>query len=148
VLLAARCCITMDVVEDSSVLIDSSLVDAPVDGGVVEQEASYPSHTFAQLSAQDMNDPRNELRKIPVPPHRMTPLRNRWLELCNPIVTHLKLQIRMNTHTRNVEIKVCGRNNNPNNPNNNNDNNMTAAIVVGAMCLYSVFVASIDLGAH
>ncbi len=45
-------------------------------------------------------------RKIPVPPNRMTPLEKAWLKIYRPIAEHMKLMIRMNTHTRTVEIKV------------------------------------------
>jgi len=89
------------------VLIDPTLVEAPEDAvASMEQESLYPTTSFTHMTPAEMSDGRSEFRKIPVPPHRMAPLRGRWLDLCNPIVTHLKLQIRMNTRTRNVEIKV------------------------------------------
>ena len=44
---------------------------------------------------------------MPVPPHRFTPLKENWMKIFTPIVEHLKLQIRLNLKTRNVEIKVC-----------------------------------------
>lgn len=47
-----------------------------------------------------------EVRKVPVPPHRFSPLKTHWMDLYTPVVEHLKLQIRMNLQTRNVEIKV------------------------------------------
>jgi RNA-binding protein PNO1 len=47
-----------------------------------------------------------EKRKIPVPPNRLTPLREHWEQIYEPIVTHLKLQIRMNTKTNTVEIRT------------------------------------------
>ena len=53
---------------------------------------------------------KSEFRKIPVPPHRYTPLKEHWLEIFNPVVEHLKLQMRFNLTTRNVEIKVRLRN--------------------------------------
>jgi len=48
-----------------------------------------------------------EFRKVPVPPHRLTPLRNKWTEIYKPIVEQLNLQIRFNKKTRNVELKTC-----------------------------------------
>jgi RNA-binding protein PNO1 len=47
-----------------------------------------------------------EVRKVRVPAHRYTPLRKEWENVMKPIVDHLKLQIRMNTKTRCVELKV------------------------------------------
>ena len=50
-----------------------------------------------------------ETRKIPIPPHRMTPLRNEWQRMCPPLVEHLKIQVRMNTNAkkgRAVELRT------------------------------------------
>ena len=49
-------------------------------------------------------------RKIPVPPHRYTPLKENWLKIFTPVVEHLKLQIRFNLTSRKVEIRVIVRN--------------------------------------
>lgn len=48
-----------------------------------------------------------DMRKIPVPAHRYSPLKENWLKIFQPIVEHLQLQIRFNLKTRNVEIKTC-----------------------------------------
>ena len=47
-----------------------------------------------------------EMRKIPVPTHRYTPLKENWMKIFTPVVEHLELQIRFNLKTRNVEIKA------------------------------------------
>jgi RNA-binding protein PNO1 len=49
---------------------------------------------------------KKELRRIPVPPQRLTPLRNNWKTLLNPLVEHMQLQVRMNTKRRCVEIRL------------------------------------------
>lgn len=46
-----------------------------------------------------------EMRKIPVPKHRYTPLKENWLKIFTPIVEHLQLQVRFNLKTRSVEIR-------------------------------------------
>ncbi|GAU87173.1 hypothetical protein RvY_00064 [Ramazzottius varieornatus] len=46
-----------------------------------------------------------DVRKIPVPANRYTPLKNAWPQLVQPVVEHLKLQMRFNLKTRNVEIR-------------------------------------------
>jgi len=46
------------------------------------------------------------MRRINVPPHRMTPLKDSWMKIYTPIVTHLKLQIRMNTQLRAIEMRT------------------------------------------
>lgn len=49
---------------------------------------------------------RNEGRKITVPQHRMTPLKEQWMKIYTPVVEIMKLQIRMNLQNRSVELRV------------------------------------------
>lgn len=49
---------------------------------------------------------RVETRKVPVPPHRMTPLKASWPKIYPPLVEHLKLQVRMNIKNRAVELRT------------------------------------------
>ena len=49
---------------------------------------------------------KTEFRRVPVPPHRYTPLRKDWMSIYTPIVEHLKLDVRMNARNRSVEIKT------------------------------------------
>lgn len=49
---------------------------------------------------------RIETRKVPVPPHRMTPLKANWPKIYPPLVEHLKLQMRMNIKNRAVELRT------------------------------------------
>jgi len=46
-----------------------------------------------------------EVRKIPVPPHRYTPLKENWMKIFTPVVQNLQLQIRFNLKSRKVEIR-------------------------------------------
>ncbi|KAK6736883.1 hypothetical protein RB195_019525 [Necator americanus] len=48
---------------------------------------------------------KGEMRKIPVPKHRYTPLKDNWVNIFTPVVKNLGLQIRFNMKTRNVEIR-------------------------------------------
>ncbi|CAH2242981.1 RNA-binding protein pno1 [Pararge aegeria] len=52
------------------------------------------------------NESKVNMRKVAVPAHRYTPLRENWLKIFTPIVEHLFLQVRFNTKSRNVEIRV------------------------------------------
>jgi len=61
---------------------------------------------FPAVSAEDATGGRSEFRRIPVPPHRYTPLRNEWMRIYTPIVEHLKLDVRMNPRNRSVELKT------------------------------------------
>ncbi|XP_077302863.1 RNA-binding protein pno1 [Arctopsyche grandis] len=52
------------------------------------------------------NESKGDMRKIPVPAHRYTPLKEKWTQIITPIVEHLLLRVRFNLRTRNVEIKI------------------------------------------
>ena len=41
-----------------------------------------------------------------MPPHRLTPLQEKWEELLNPLVEHLLLQVRYNPRKKTVELKT------------------------------------------
>ncbi|KAI9695133.1 MAG: pre-rRNA-processing protein pno1 [Bogoriella megaspora] len=56
---------------------------------------------------------RIESRKVPIPPHRMTPLRNSWTKIYPPLVEYLKLQVRMNTKAKAVELRTSKVTTNP-----------------------------------
>lgn len=49
---------------------------------------------------------RVETRKIPIPPHRMSPLKVAWAKIYPPLIESLKLQVRMNIKTRSVELRT------------------------------------------
>uniref|UniRef100_A0A8C5MMR2 RNA-binding protein PNO1 n=1 Tax=Leptobrachium leishanense TaxID=445787 RepID=A0A8C5MMR2_9ANUR len=62
---------------------------------------------FPPLSGDKLMGDKEEMRKVPVPSHRYTPLKENWMKIFTPIVEHLHLQVRFNLKTRNVEIKTC-----------------------------------------
>ncbi len=47
-----------------------------------------------------------EIRKIPVPAHRYSPLKENWMKIFTPIVEHLHLQIRFNLKIRQVLTNI------------------------------------------
>ena len=49
---------------------------------------------------------KGENRKVPIPPHRMTPLKSSWPKIYPPLVEHLKLQVRMNLKSKAVELRA------------------------------------------
>ncbi|CAJ1367335.1 unnamed protein product [Effrenium voratum] len=69
------------------------------DGGV-----PYSKPQFAALTPKQQGIKR-QMRRVPVPPHRMTPLKAAWVQLIDPLVEHMKLQVRMNTKRRAVEVR-------------------------------------------
>ncbi|KAI9254309.1 pre-rRNA-processing protein PNO1 [Sporodiniella umbellata] len=61
---------------------------------------------FAPVSASDDKKVTKGQRKIPIPPHRMAPLKRHWLDLYSPLVEHMKLQVRMNVKGKIVELRT------------------------------------------
>lgn len=59
-----------------------------------------------KLGTKTFSETKDDMRKIPVPAHRYSPLKENWLKIFSPIVEHLQLHIRFNLKTRNVEIKT------------------------------------------
>lgn len=96
--------------DDDEILIDQDMEEeAPKKSkkeaaGVVLDESGKPR--FGAAKDQATTKVKLESRKVPVPPHRMTPLRNSWNKIYPPLVDHLKLQVRMNLKTRTVELRT------------------------------------------
>ena len=62
---------------------------------------------FAPLPASAQRTTlKSETRRIPMPPHRMTPLKKEWVNIFGPLTEILGLQVRMNVQRRCVEIRV------------------------------------------
>jgi RNA-binding protein PNO1 len=80
--------------------IDVSDDDAP--------EAGVPVYAAAAAlrEAGGVVKKSSEIRRIVVPAHRLTPLRESWNVLLQPLIMHLKLQVRMNTKRKAVEIRA------------------------------------------
>ena len=61
----------------------------------------------AKAAAAAGGGPREtEFRRVRVPSHRYTPLRQQWPTVMKPLVEYLRLQVRMNVKTRSVELKT------------------------------------------
>lgn len=46
-----------------------------------------------------------ETRKVPVPPHRFSPIKASWAKIYPPLCEHLQLQVRMNIKNKAVELR-------------------------------------------
>ena len=49
---------------------------------------------------------KSETRRVPIPPHRMTPLKKDWINIFGPLTEILGLQVRMNVQRKCVEVRV------------------------------------------
>jgi RNA-binding protein PNO1 len=67
-----------------------------------------PTPNFAPLPASALSTTsKGEIRRVSIPPHRLTPLKKDWINIYSPLTEILGLQVRMNVHKRAVEIRVC-----------------------------------------
>jgi RNA-binding protein PNO1 len=60
---------------------------------------------FPQLNAEEVAG-KSVYQRVGVPPHRYTPLKAAWMEIYQPIVEHMKLQVRFNPKKRCVELRT------------------------------------------
>jgi len=89
-----------DVGDDDEVMIDT---DPSATAGPVSTSApSFPALTGAALQTSL----KSEMRRIPIPPHRMSPLKKDWINIFGPLTEILGLQVRMNVQRKAVEIRT------------------------------------------
>jgi RNA-binding protein PNO1 len=81
--------------DDDALMIDTEPTAAAA-GPVFE-----PLPASAQRSAL-----KAEIRRVPIPPHRMSPLQKDWVSIFGPLTELLGLQVRMNVPRKSVEIRV------------------------------------------
>ncbi|CAK5050002.1 unnamed protein product [Meloidogyne enterolobii] len=86
--------------------------DGDNDGFILAKKTNKKRKLFKLSTDADQPDAKKgkdnvnwEMRKVSVPPHRYTPLKKNWSKLVAPIINELKMQIRYNLRTRNVEIR-------------------------------------------
>ncbi|GAX74641.1 hypothetical protein CEUSTIGMA_g2089.t1 [Chlamydomonas eustigma] len=77
----------------------------------IEQDMP-PKPVFTPLSGKEEVQ-KLQFRRIPVPQHRLTPLKTSWMQLYEPITKNLKLDMRMNLKTKKVEVKTTAQTPNP-----------------------------------
>lgn len=94
--------LNQDVQEADELAIDIDPNSAP-------QPLSVPSFPALPAAAAQSTALKSETRRIPIPPHRMTPIKKDWVNIFSPLTEILGLQVRMNVQRRCVEIRVCTR---------------------------------------
>lgn len=76
---------------------------------VKQGKANADEIEFDKIQMKDLmkgKSKKQEYRKIPVPRHRFTPLKTNWESILKTLVQHMKLQVRMNTKRRAVELRT------------------------------------------
>ncbi|XP_050296303.1 RNA-binding protein pno1 [Anthonomus grandis grandis] len=86
---------------------DSTGDSMEVDPQGIEGKSKNRPPKSKRVKTKSFSETKDDMRKIPVPSHRYSPLKENWLKIFTPIVEHLQLQVRFNLKTRNVEIKAC-----------------------------------------
>lgn len=97
--------------DDDDLMIDDTVT---VEGGAPQSADVDDTLQFAPISAASLaasqasagSVAKSQLRKIPIPPHRMSPLKRDWPKIYTPLVEQANLMVRMNPRTRSVEIKT------------------------------------------
>ncbi|KAL4961461.1 pre-rRNA-processing protein PNO1 [Aspergillus stella-maris] len=101
------------VAQDEEILIDAQASETPSES-LAPVDTTEDADMHIDLEGRPVFTPakdvptayRVETRKVPVPPHRMTPLKANWPKIYPPLVEHLKLQVRMNIKNRAVELRT------------------------------------------
>ncbi|XDG06932.1 hypothetical protein ABKA04_006547 [Annulohypoxylon sp. FPYF3050] len=73
-----------------------------------ESDMEIDEEDKPQFAPAQNTDPSMHIqsRKVTIPPHRFTPLKNTWPKIYPPLVEHLKLQVRMNVKHKRVELRT------------------------------------------
>eukprot|EP00735_Rhodelphis_limneticus_P003633 TRINITY_DN15122_c0_g1::TRINITY_DN15122_c0_g1_i1::g.24935::m.24935 TRINITY_DN15122_c0_g1::TRINITY_DN15122_c0_g1_i1::g.24935 ORF type:complete len:225 (+),score=35.08,sp/A7RP64/PNO1_NEMVE/66.32/4e-95,KH_1/PF00013.24/1.7e-07,KH_3/PF13014.1/0.13 TRINITY_DN15122_c0_g1_i1:43-717(+) len=79
---------------------------APKTTTTASSEEVVMTPQFPPLQLTELDKRRKEVRKVPVPAHRYTPLKDSWMKIYQPLVEHLKLNLRFNLKSRQVELKM------------------------------------------
>lgn len=84
---------------------DDIMIDDDENSASLPKASAAPA--FAPVSADALQTTlKSETRRIPIPPHRMTPLKKDWINIFGPLTEILGLQVRMNVQRRTVEARV------------------------------------------
>lgn len=79
---------------------------ASEDTGMQIDEEGRPRFAPASMQSDSPTAVRIQSRKVPIPPHRMSPLKTNWPKIYPPLVEHLQLQVRMNIKSKAVELRT------------------------------------------
>jgi len=89
--------------EADFIVDDEELMGGEEEDVVEIENPDKPMYPALNLAGESRE---TEELAVPVPTHRLGPLRRDWPKIYEPIVTNLKLQIRMNTRNKCVELRT------------------------------------------
>ena len=74
----------------------------------VDVESTMKSDSNLAVALENRNNVvRKDYRRVLVPPNRMKPLKDNWPTIVKALVEHMKIQVKMNTKLKCVEIRTC-----------------------------------------
>lgn len=88
--------------DDDELMIDPNPASASL---LPNTNSSAPIFDAAPASAV-RGSLKSETRRLPIPPHRFSPLKKDWVNIFGPLTEILGLQVRMNVPRKAVEIRV------------------------------------------
>jgi hypothetical protein len=91
---------------DEEEMIIKQSVDCGEKVANIAGEMPIKKLSFPPIKAEKLIDGKFEMRKVHIPPNRLNPLKESWMKIYSPVVEFLKLQIRFNLKSRNVELRV------------------------------------------
>ncbi|KAJ4487687.1 hypothetical protein J3R30DRAFT_3430346 [Lentinula aciculospora] len=94
-----------DIIAPNSINDDDIMIDVDENSTSLPKASAAPA--FAPVAADALRTTlKSETRRIPIPPHRMTPLKKDWINIFGPLTEILGLQVRMNVQRRTVEART------------------------------------------
>ena len=72
---------------------------------IIEEPMETETAQYPALNESGSLAKTREIRRVPVPPNRLTPLRDAWTTILQPLIQHYKLQVKMNTKRKAVELR-------------------------------------------
>ena len=93
--------------DSDAVMLDDSVDAAAIESAVAAaMSSSAPQRSlYPPITADRVERDVSSIR-LPIPPHRYTPLQRDWPSLYQPIVTHMRLATRVNTRLRAIELRT------------------------------------------
>lgn len=87
--------------------LDRNIIFVTLTKNIVMEDivTDEPITVFAPLKASESAVKADTMRRVAIPPHRLTPLRKDWLKIYTPLVENMGLQVRMNLKKKAVEVR-------------------------------------------
>ncbi|KAI8802301.1 hypothetical protein BJ742DRAFT_833558 [Cladochytrium replicatum] len=87
--------------------VDDAAAKSSASAQDIDMADASEKPSFGPLSGAQLKSGKIEMRRIPIPPHRMTPLQKNWIKIYTPLTENLQLQVRMNLKSKCVEVRTC-----------------------------------------